>query len=84
MDLPVTVDLAGGYGEAGATGRRAVAAGVVGGNLEDQIKPLEEAVATVEAVLAAGREAGTSSCPVGWRGTRSAPWSPRWARSGSR
>ncbi len=58
VDLPVSMDLEGGYGDAGATARRAIAAGVVGGNLEDQMKPLDQAVAAVEAVLAAGREAG--------------------------
>jgi 2-methylisocitrate lyase-like PEP mutase family enzyme len=58
VDLPVTMDLEAGYGDAGATARRAIEAGVVGGNLEDQMKPLDEAVAAVEAVLAAGRDAG--------------------------
>src|SRR4051795_1522341 len=58
VDLPVTMDFEAGYGDAGATARRAIEAGVVGGNLEDQMKPLDEAVAAVEAVLAAGRAAG--------------------------
>lgn len=58
VDLPVTMDLEAGYGDPGATARRAVEAGVVGGNLEDRMKPLDEAVAAVEAVLAAGRDAG--------------------------
>jgi 2-methylisocitrate lyase-like PEP mutase family enzyme len=58
VDLPVTMDLEAGYGDAGETARRAIGEGVVGGNLEDQMKPLEEAVAAVEAVLAAGRDAG--------------------------
>jgi 2-methylisocitrate lyase-like PEP mutase family enzyme len=58
VDLPVTMDFEAGYGDAGATARRAIDVGVVGGNLEDQMKPLDEAVAAVEAVLAAGREAG--------------------------
>jgi 2-methylisocitrate lyase-like PEP mutase family enzyme len=58
VDLPVTMDFEAGYGDAGTTARRAIDAGVVGGNLEDQMKPLDEAVASVEAVLAAGREAG--------------------------
>ncbi len=57
-DLPVSADLEAGYGDAGATARRAIEVGVVGGNLEDQMKPLDEAVAAVEAVLAAGRDAG--------------------------
>lgn len=58
VDLPVTMDLEAGYGDPGGTTRKAIEAGVVGGNLEDQMKPLDEAVAAVEAVLAAGRDAG--------------------------
>jgi 2-methylisocitrate lyase-like PEP mutase family enzyme len=58
IDLPVTMDFEAGYGDAGETARRAIAAGVVGGNLEDQRKPLDEAVGAVEAVLRAGRDAG--------------------------
>jgi 2-methylisocitrate lyase-like PEP mutase family enzyme len=58
VDLPVTMDMEAGYGEPGETTRRAIAAGVVGGNLEDQMKPLDDAVAAVEAVLRAGRDAG--------------------------
>jgi 2-methylisocitrate lyase-like PEP mutase family enzyme len=58
VDLPVTMDFEAGYGDAGETARRAIDIGVVGGNLEDQMKPLEEAVAAVEAVLRAGRDAG--------------------------
>lgn len=58
VDLPVTMDLEAGYGDPGSTARRAIEAGVVGGNLEDQMKPLDEAVAAIQAVLAAGRDAG--------------------------
>jgi 2-methylisocitrate lyase-like PEP mutase family enzyme len=58
VDLPVTMDFEAGYGDPGATAGRAIEVGVVGGNLEDQMKPLDEAVAAVEAVLAAGRNAG--------------------------
>ena len=58
VDLPVSMDFEAGYGDPGETARRAIAAGVVGGNLEDQVKPLDEAVAGVTAVLAAGRDAG--------------------------
>ena len=58
VDLPVTMDMEAGYGDPGATAARAIAAGVVGGNLEDQLRPLDEAVAAVSAVLAAGRDAG--------------------------
>src|SRR3712207_1864524 len=58
VDLPVTMDFEAGYGDAGETARRAIEVGVVGGNLEDQMKPLEDAVAAVEAVVRAGRDAG--------------------------
>jgi 2-methylisocitrate lyase-like PEP mutase family enzyme len=58
VELPVTMDLEAGYGDPGETARRAIALGVVGANLEDQMKPLDDAVAAVEAVVAAGRDAG--------------------------
>ncbi|MET0468551.1 MAG: isocitrate lyase/phosphoenolpyruvate mutase family protein [Aeromicrobium sp.] len=57
-DLPVTADLEAGYGDPGETTRKAISVGVVGANLEDQMKPLAEAVAAVEAVLAAGQAEG--------------------------
>ncbi len=44
VDLPVTADLEGGYGDAGETCRRAIGLGVVGANIEDQLRPLPEAV----------------------------------------
>lgn len=58
VELPVTMDFEAGYGDAGETARRAIAAGAVGGNLEDEMKPLDEAIGNVEAVLRAGRDAG--------------------------
>src|SRR5919112_996796 len=58
VDLPVSMDAEAGYGDAGETARRAIAAGAVGGNLEDAMRPLDEAVGAVEAVLRAGRDAG--------------------------
>lgn len=58
VDVPVTMDFEAGYGDPGGTARRAIEAGVVGGNLEDQLRPLDEAVAAVGAVLQAGRDAG--------------------------
>lgn len=57
-DLPVTADLEAGYGDPGETTRKAISVGAVGANLEDQMKPLGEAVAAVEAVLAAGQAEG--------------------------
>jgi 2-methylisocitrate lyase-like PEP mutase family enzyme len=58
VDLPVTMDFEAGYGDAGETTRRAIEMGAVGGNLEDQVKPLDQAVSEVEAALRAGRDAG--------------------------
>lgn len=58
VELPVSMDFEAGYGDPGETARRAIEVGVVGGNLEDQMKPLDEAVVAVEAVLRAGRDAG--------------------------
>ncbi|UOY03580.1 isocitrate lyase/PEP mutase family protein [Blastococcus sp. PRF04-17] len=58
VELPVTMDFEAGYGDPGGTARRVIEAGAVGGNLEDGMRPLDEAVAAVEAVVAAGRDAG--------------------------
>jgi 2-methylisocitrate lyase-like PEP mutase family enzyme len=58
VGLPVSMDLEAGYGDPRETTRRAIGLGVVGGNLEDGMRPLDDAVAAVEAVLAAGRDAG--------------------------
>ena len=49
--LPVSADLEGGYGDAAETVRRAIGVGVVGANIEDQLKPLDEAVAQVTAIM---------------------------------
>jgi 2-methylisocitrate lyase-like PEP mutase family enzyme len=53
VDLPVTADLESGYGatpkDVGETIARAIGAGVVGCNLEDRQRPIEEAAARVEA-----------------------------------
>ena len=43
-ELPVTADLEGGYGNAPEAVRRAIGVGAVGANIEDQMKPLPEAV----------------------------------------
>jgi 2-methylisocitrate lyase-like PEP mutase family enzyme len=50
-DLPVTADLEGGYGDPAETIRRAIGLGVVGANIEDQMRPLTEAAANVEAIM---------------------------------
>lgn len=57
-DLPVTADLEGGYGDPAATIRSAIEVGVVGANLEDQMRPLAEAAGRVEAVMEAAKDAG--------------------------
>jgi len=60
VDLPVTADLEAGYGDPGETVRKAIGVGIVGANLEDQMKPLDEAVAAVSAVV---RAAGAEGVP---------------------
>ena len=52
-DLPVTADLEAGYGDPGGTVARAIDVGIVGANLEDQVKPLAVHEASTEAVDAA-------------------------------
>ncbi len=58
VDLPVSADLEGGYGDAAETVRRAIGLGVVGANIEDQMKPLAEAAGQVEAIMAAASDEG--------------------------
>jgi 2-methylisocitrate lyase-like PEP mutase family enzyme len=58
VELPVTADLEAGYGDAGTTVRQAIAAGAVGGNLEDQLRPVGEAVDAVVAAVDAGAAEG--------------------------
>jgi 2-methylisocitrate lyase-like PEP mutase family enzyme len=60
VDLPVSADLEAGYGDPGETTRLAIGVGVVGANLEDQMKPLAESVAAVEAVVSAGEAEGVT------------------------
>ena len=58
VELPVTADLEAGYGDAAETVRRAIGLGVVGCNIEDQLKPLAEAAAVVESVMNAAATDG--------------------------
>ncbi len=58
VEVPVSADLEAGYGDAGETTRRAIGEGIVGANLEDQLKPLDAAVAAVSAVVAAADAEG--------------------------
>ena len=58
VELPVSADLEGGYGNAAETIRKAIGVGVVGANIEDQLKPVGEAAEQVEAVMAAAAAEG--------------------------
>ncbi len=49
--LPVSADLEAGYGDPAGTVRRAIGVGAVGANVEDQMKPLDEAVRDVAAIM---------------------------------
>lgn len=57
-DLPVSADLEGGYGDSGETIRRAIGVGAVGANLEDQLRPFDDAVASVRAAIRAADSEG--------------------------
>ncbi|MDT0201640.1 isocitrate lyase/phosphoenolpyruvate mutase family protein [Nocardioides sp. AE5] len=57
-DLPVSADLEGGYGDPAGTIRRAIDVGVVGANIEDQMRPLAEAAGNVEAMMKVAEGAG--------------------------
>ena len=59
-DLPVTADLEAGYGDPADTVRRAIGLGVVGANIEDQMRPLTEAAANVEEIMRAAEQEGVS------------------------
>ena len=56
--LPVSADLEGGYGDPAGTIRKAIGVGIVGANLEDQLRPTAEAAANVEAIMDAGSRSG--------------------------
>jgi 2-methylisocitrate lyase-like PEP mutase family enzyme len=56
--LPVTADLEGGYGDPAETVRKAIGVGVVGANIEDQMRPVAEAAGNVEAILRAAAAEG--------------------------
>ncbi|CAN5335910.1 isocitrate lyase/phosphoenolpyruvate mutase family protein [soil metagenome] len=57
-ELPVSADLDDGYDSPGETIRRAIAIGVVGANVEDRLKPFDESVARVRAMIAAAEAEG--------------------------
>ncbi|WP_431279022.1 isocitrate lyase/PEP mutase family protein [Leifsonia poae] len=58
VDQPVSADLEAGYGDAGETIRRAIGIGAVGANLEDAMRPFDEAVAAVRATITAAEAEG--------------------------
>ncbi len=58
VDLPVTADLESGYGDVAGTVTEAIRVGAVGANLEDGMRPLDEAVAAVAEAVDAARTAG--------------------------
>jgi 2-methylisocitrate lyase-like PEP mutase family enzyme len=56
--LPVTADLEAGYGDPAGTIRKAIGVGAVGANIEDQMRPLDEAVRNVAAIMDAAISEG--------------------------
>lgn len=58
VSVPVTADLDDGYGDAGETTRLAIGAGAAGANVEDRLKPLDESVAAVQAIVKAAEAEG--------------------------
>ena len=57
-DLPVTADLEGGYGDPAETVRRAIGVGIVGANIEDQMRPVAEAAGNVEKIMQVAEREG--------------------------
>lgn len=58
VDLPVSADLDDGYDDPAETIRRAIGLGIVGANVEDRLRPFDEAVARVAAITAAADQEG--------------------------
>lgn len=58
VDLPVSADLDDGYDDPAETIRRAIGFGIVGANVEDRLRPFDEAVARVAAITAAAEREG--------------------------
>ncbi|MFF1384570.1 isocitrate lyase/phosphoenolpyruvate mutase family protein [Arthrobacter sp. NPDC058288] len=56
--LPVSADLESGYGSPGETIRKAISVGIVGANIEDQMRPLADAVAQMASAARAGQAEG--------------------------
>jgi 2-methylisocitrate lyase-like PEP mutase family enzyme len=60
VDLPVSADLDDGYEDPAETIRRAIGFGVVGANVEDRLRPFDEAVARVAAIMQAAEQEGVA------------------------
>ena len=60
VDLPVTADLDDGYADPAETIRRAIALGVVGANVEDRLRPFDESVQRVSAIMRAAEQEGVA------------------------
>jgi len=60
VDLPVSADLDDGYQDPAETIRRAIGFGIVGANVEDRLRPFDESVARVAAIVAAAEQEGVA------------------------
>lgn len=60
VELPVSADLDDGYDDPAETIRRAIGFGIVGANVEDRMRPFDEAVARVRAITAAAEAEGVA------------------------
>jgi 2-methylisocitrate lyase-like PEP mutase family enzyme len=60
VELPVSADLDDGYDDPAETIRRAIGFGIVGANVEDRMRPFDEAVARVAAITAAAEREGVA------------------------
>lgn len=56
--LPVSADLESGYGNPGETVRKAIGVGIVGANIEDQMRPFDDAVAQMSSAVRAAETEG--------------------------
>lgn len=57
-ELPVSADLEAGYGDPGETTRKAIGVGIVGANIEDQMRPIDDAIVQMASVIKAGESEG--------------------------
>ncbi|MGX9902124.1 isocitrate lyase/PEP mutase family protein [Arthrobacter sp. SA17] len=57
-ELPVSADLEAGYGDPGETTRKAIGVGIVGANIEDQMRPIADAIVQMASVIKAAASEG--------------------------